>query len=212
LSSVLFVLHVDKCGFATVPERLLSLRFNLQQQSLLVEKEEFDYDGILIRTVYQNPSDIDGESIYVFFPGNYTVIGGISGSLISNTATQSHGSFSLFRRKTHPKMMPTLPSMRESPEFTILSSFGDDDNDNLPDPHLWNPDIVKLEDSHDEDDIELTLSVATMPTFDPSILSDSFVVSKTPSKTLDRDSCRLSDAPPSRVRSFSNFNKAGGSS
>jgi hypothetical protein len=68
-SSVPFVLHVDKRGFATVPERLLSLRFNLLQQSLLVEKEEFDHDGILVRTVYQKPNDINGESIFVVFPG-----------------------------------------------------------------------------------------------------------------------------------------------
>jgi hypothetical protein len=187
-SSVPFVLHVDKRGFATVPERLLSLRFNLLQQSLLVEKEEFDHDGILVRTVYQKPNDINGESIFVVFPGSYTVMGGLSSSSLSDTATQSPGSFSSFRRRSHPKMLSTLPSVKESPEFTIISSSSDDDDCDPPNPHLWDPDIVKLEDSLDEDDVDLASSSRSEPTTDPSILSDSFVVSDTPSKTLGSDS------------------------
>jgi hypothetical protein len=51
-SSIPFVISCDEHGFATVPESLLCLRFNLQQQSLLVEKEEFDSDGVLNHTIY----------------------------------------------------------------------------------------------------------------------------------------------------------------
>jgi hypothetical protein len=51
-SRVPFVLHVSNCGFATVPEQLLYVRFNLQEMSLLVEKEEFDDDGNLCHTVF----------------------------------------------------------------------------------------------------------------------------------------------------------------
>jgi hypothetical protein len=138
------------------------------------------------------------------------MMGGLSSSLLSDTATQSPGSFSSFRRKIHSRMKPTLPSVRESPEFTVLSSSSDDDDSNPPNPHLWNPDIVKLEDSHDEDDVELASSVRTVPASNPSILSDSLVVSETPSKTLGSDSCRLSDAPPSRMGSFSDFDRPGG--
>jgi hypothetical protein len=161
---------------------------------LLVEKEEFDYDGILVRTVYQNPSDIDGESIFVLFPGSYIVMDGLSGSFLSDIATQSPGSFSSFRWKSQSWIMPTLQLVRESSEFTILSSSSDDDDGETPNPHLWNRDIVKLEDSLDGDDVELASSVRSEPTSDPSIMSDSFLVSDTPSKTLGSDSCCLSDS------------------
>jgi RNA:NAD 2'-phosphotransferase (TPT1/KptA family) len=54
-STIPFVVHVDEEGYAVVNECLLCLRFHLQENSLLVEREEFDGDGNLIRTVYQNP-------------------------------------------------------------------------------------------------------------------------------------------------------------
>ena len=92
-------------------------------------------------------------------------------------------------------MKPTLLSMRESLEFTILNSSSNDDDSNPPNPHLWNPYIKKLEDSYNQDDGELAPSVRTVPASDSLILSDSFVVSETPSKTLGND-CHLSDAPP----------------
>jgi hypothetical protein len=45
---VSFVLHVNEDGYAIVSERLLCLKFHLQEMSLLVEREEFDSDGILL--------------------------------------------------------------------------------------------------------------------------------------------------------------------
>jgi hypothetical protein len=50
-SLVPFALYADDEGFAIVDECLLCLRFHLQEKSLLVEKEEFDSHGDLIRIV-----------------------------------------------------------------------------------------------------------------------------------------------------------------
>jgi hypothetical protein len=51
-SPVAFAFHADDDGYVVVDERLLCLRFHLQETSLLVEKEEFDSHGDLIRTIY----------------------------------------------------------------------------------------------------------------------------------------------------------------
>jgi hypothetical protein len=51
-SQVPFVLYVSNRGIATIPEQLLCVRFNLQEMSLFVEKEEFDDDGNLCYTVF----------------------------------------------------------------------------------------------------------------------------------------------------------------
>jgi hypothetical protein len=63
-SQVPFVLHVSNRGFAMVPEQLLCVRFHLQEATLLVEREEFDEDGNLCRTVYQKSYVSDGTSYY----------------------------------------------------------------------------------------------------------------------------------------------------
>lgn len=47
-SIVLFVLHVGDEGYAIVNEKLLCLKFHLQDTCLLVEREEFNDNGILV--------------------------------------------------------------------------------------------------------------------------------------------------------------------
>jgi hypothetical protein len=128
-SLVPFVLHVNDRGHATVPERLLCLRFHLQPQSLLVEREEFDCDGNLLRTVYQSPVVTDSGSFYKVFPGSYTIIGGIRSVEISQDSSLSPATVSSFQRRSCSRLKPTLPSVTESPEFNVLSSSDDEDTE-----------------------------------------------------------------------------------
>jgi hypothetical protein len=95
-SLVPFVLHINDRGHATVPERLLCLRYHLQPQSLLVEREEFDCNGNLLHTVYQSPVVTDSGSFYKVSPGSYTVIGGIRSVEISQDSSLSPATLSSF--------------------------------------------------------------------------------------------------------------------
>jgi hypothetical protein len=162
------------------------------------------------------------------------MIGCNNGHVLSPVPSQSPGSFSSFWRMNHTRMTPTLPFVRESPEFTILSSSDDDDDTILWNPDMWNPDIVKFEDSdddlvvypnpifnrqqrksehcvmpNDDNDDHVPLSVKTEPgtarSPTSSALSDSFIVSETPSQTLGSNSSRLSDVPPFKAGLSSDF-------
>ena len=64
------------------------------------------------------------------------MIGCNNDHVLSLVPSQPPGSFSSFRWMNHTRTTPTLSSMRESLEFTILSNFNDDNG-----TILWNPDI-----------------------------------------------------------------------
>ena len=50
---LLFLMTVEEEGYIDVNDRLLCLHFNIQHGPLvLVEREEFDEDMVLMRTVY----------------------------------------------------------------------------------------------------------------------------------------------------------------
>jgi hypothetical protein len=210
-SPVPFVLHVNDRGFATVPERLLCLRFHLPLQSLLVKKEEFDWDGKLSSTIYQKPVVTDNGTFYKVTPGRYTVIGGGDSHDISHASTLSPGSISSFKCMSRSRLRSTLPSVTESPEFTILSSSDDEGADPSnpvgakPSPPLSNAtvklehysqldpihvDCVDLEDDDGSDEF----GHATGQSPSSIVPSDSFVVSETPSRTIGSDSIRTSEA------------------
>ena len=54
--SVPFLMTVDKEGFLDVDDRLLCLHFNIQHGPMvLVEREEYDDDMVLMRILYQRP-------------------------------------------------------------------------------------------------------------------------------------------------------------
>jgi hypothetical protein len=95
-SQIPFVLHVNSRGFATVQEQLLCVRLNLQEATLLVERE-FDVDGNLCRTVYQKPYVCEGGSYYKVWPGSYTVVGGVCVFDLYGASSLSPGSVSSFQ-------------------------------------------------------------------------------------------------------------------
>jgi hypothetical protein len=204
-SQVPFVLHVSTRGFATVPEQLLCVRFNLQEMSLLVEKEEFDDDGNLCRTVFQKPYVSDKGSYYKAWPGSFTVIGGVLVFDPNRESTLSPTSISSFQQRSCARLMPTLPSVKEVPECTILISSEDEDAVKrcarpVNSARVFLRSRVKLEpmdrsgddDGSELDDVMINGSTGLSPT--SCNLSDDFIISETPSRTLGSDSVGLSDS------------------
>jgi hypothetical protein len=94
-----------------------------------VEREEFDGDGNLICTMYQNPIVSDEGTFYRVCSGSYTVIGSVTSLDISQASTFTPRSMSSFFRRGLTRLVPTLPSMRESLEYTLLSSSDDEGDD-----------------------------------------------------------------------------------
>jgi hypothetical protein len=180
-SKVPFILHVGNEGYAIVNEKLLCLKFHLQDTCLLVEKEEFDDNGALVQTVYQNSEVSNTGTCFRVMPGSYTVTGGLSSFDLSQASTLTPGSLSSFEHRGHLRMKLTLPSVRESPEFTLLSSSDDEDDDPIS---MY---TVKQEDVNPSTS-RLDKSPVTSP-------SDSFVVSETPSCTLAGYSILMSKSP-----------------
>ena len=69
-----FIMTVGREGYIDVDERLLCLRFNFKDGNLmLVEREEFDEDMVLMRTIYQKPRTSSGVWRYRVTPGHYVV-------------------------------------------------------------------------------------------------------------------------------------------
>ena len=69
-----FLMTVEEEGFIDVDDRLLCLYFNIQYSPLvLVEREEFDEDMVLMQTVYQRPRYSDVGIFYWVTLGYYKV-------------------------------------------------------------------------------------------------------------------------------------------
>ena len=65
---------IGKEDYIDVDERLLCLHFNFKDRNLmLVEREEFDEDMVLMRTIYQKPGTSSGVWKYRVTPGHYVV-------------------------------------------------------------------------------------------------------------------------------------------
>ena len=72
--SIPFVMTVDKEGFLDVDDRLLCLHFQIQHGPLvLVEREEYNDDMVVMRILYQRPRYSDDGVFYRVTPGFYKV-------------------------------------------------------------------------------------------------------------------------------------------
>jgi hypothetical protein len=107
-SLVPFAVYVDEEGFSVVDERLLCLRFNLQEATLLVEKEEVDSNGCLIRTIYQKPYITKNGSYYIVTLGSYNIIGGVTSFNMSQASILMPRSAASFERRAIGRMKPTF--------------------------------------------------------------------------------------------------------
>jgi hypothetical protein len=180
-SKVPFVLHVGNEGYAIVNEKLLCLKFHLQDTCLLVEREEFNDNGALVRTIYQNPEVSNIGTYFKVMPGSYTVTGGLTSFNLSQASTFTSGSLSSFECRGHLRMKPTLPFVRESPKFTLLSNSDDKDDDPIS---MY---TVKQEDVN-----LFTSRLDKSPITSPN---NSFVVSETPSRTFTGYSILMFESP-----------------
>jgi hypothetical protein len=180
-SKVPFVLHVGDEGYAIVNEKLLYLKFHLQDTCLLVEREEFNENGALVRIVYQNPEVSNTGTYFRIMLGSYTVTGDLTSFDLSQASTLIPGSLSFFEHCGHLRMKLTLPSMREFPKFMLLSTSDDEDDDPIS---MF---TIKQEDVNPSTS-RLDKSPVTSP-------SDSFVVFETPSCTLAGYSVLMSETP-----------------
>ena len=65
---------VDKEGFLDIDDRLLCLHFNIQHGPMvLVEREEYDDDMVLMQTLYQRPRYFNDGVFYRVTPRFYKV-------------------------------------------------------------------------------------------------------------------------------------------
>jgi hypothetical protein len=117
-------------------------------------------------------------------------------------------------------MMPSLPSISEVPEYTILSSSDEKDGKTIgtrfvKHEHVFLRSRVKLEpldtsgdgDQFESDDVLISSSSGLSPA--TCCPSDDFVVSETPSMTLGSKSVGLSDSTIRIVVSQAEFSPRG---
>jgi hypothetical protein len=107
-SPVPFAVHVDEEGFVVVDKRLICLCFNLEEATLLIEKEEVDSNGCFIRTIYQKPCITENGSYYRVTPGSYNIIGGMTSFNMSQASTRTPRSAASFERRAIGRMKPTF--------------------------------------------------------------------------------------------------------
>ena len=116
-----FLMTVEEEGNIDVDDRLLCLHFNIEHGPLvLVEREEFDEDMVLMRTVYQRPRYSDVEVFYQVTPGYYKVqwVGGSEIPSASLNIVGSRAASNLWRSHT-TQSKGKLPTVPESPKVDI---------------------------------------------------------------------------------------------
>jgi hypothetical protein len=159
---------------------------------------------------------------YRVTPGSYNIIGGVSSFNFSQASTLTPQSARGFNRQASVRMRPTLPSVMESSEYTVLSSSDEEEVD------LRSSSSMKSEDASidfsDDDSIEAGMDPS--PSGGPgqffnisepeSSHPGSFLVSDTPSRSLGYDTSHgskptsMGEAPPPDFTSsidFSGFQK-----
>ena len=118
--SALFVMFVKDIGFLDVEERLLCLHFDIEPGWLvIVEREEYDNDMVLMRTILQRPHFCIPRWSYQVTPRYYKVLSlasPISGSKQFTPTPQLISSFNVSKSE---KKVSRLPIIVESPEIKV---------------------------------------------------------------------------------------------
>ena len=122
-----FIIHVGDEEYITIDETVLCTRFQLVESTLLVEREEFDENGGVLRTVYINPTLTDNGWQYRVGSGSYTVIGAHVEMNILHVPTHSPHTYSSVERRSRPMMSP-LPIVAELLEHSVEELSSDDDS------------------------------------------------------------------------------------
>ena len=125
-----FIMFVDNMGFVDVEERLLCLHFNIEPGPLvIVEREEYDDDMVLMRTILQRPHTCIPRWSYQVRPGYYKVLSLPSRLSSSEESMPTPQSVSSFNVSKSEKGVSRLPTIVESPEIKVhcLSSGSESD-------------------------------------------------------------------------------------
>ena len=145
-----FIMCVESEGFVDVDERLLCLHFSIEVLVLLlVEREEYDEDMVLMRTIYQKPCySTDGYHNQVY-PGYYKVEQLCPPSMSSKINATSPISLPSNPKSdsVQPKRLPTLFENSEL-EVLTLSSNTESVSEDGPDSELIPKMLPFLEGSH----------------------------------------------------------------
>ena len=127
---------IGKEGYIDVDERLLCLRFNFKDRNLmLVEREEFDEDMVLMQTIYQKPHTSSGVWKYRMTRGHYVVQWLGSPISMLQQSTQTPSTISSFQWIAKGHFRNSLPTVVESPQIEVhclssdTNSSCDDDSE-----------------------------------------------------------------------------------
>ena len=132
-----FIMTVEHEGYLDVDERLLYLHFGIEVLPLLlVEREEYDEDMVLMRTIYQRPCYSAEGCHYRVFPGYYKVQQLCPPSASSKTHASSPIALPSEQKWTSPISLSSyqrstgtqghrLPTVIENSEFEVLTLSSD---------------------------------------------------------------------------------------
>ena len=98
------------------------------ESTLLVEREEFDDNGAVLRTIYVRPISTDNGWQYRVGSGSYTVVGARLEMNISQLPIHSPHTYSPVERRSRRPMMSPLPTIAELPEHSVEELSSDDDS------------------------------------------------------------------------------------
>ena len=123
-----FIIHVGDEEYVTIDETILCTRFRLVESTLLVEREEFDDNGSVLRTVYVKPISTDNGWHYRVGSRSYTVVGArLEMSMLQSPIHSPHTYSPVGRRSRRPIMSP-LPIVAELPEHLVEELSSNDDS------------------------------------------------------------------------------------
>ena len=125
-----FIMFVNDMGFVDVEERLLCLHFNIEPGPLvIVEREEYDDDMVLMRTILQRPHTCIPRWSYQVRPGYYKVLSLPSRLSSSEESMPTPQSISSFNVSKSEKGVSRLPTIVESPEIKVHCLSSDSESD-----------------------------------------------------------------------------------
>ena len=123
-----FIIHVGDEEYVTIDETVLCTRFRLVESTLLVEREEFDENGAVLRTIYIRPTSTDKGWQYRVGSGSYIVVGAHVEMNISHMPMHSPHTYSPIERRSRRPMMSPLPTVAELPEHSVEELSSNDDS------------------------------------------------------------------------------------
>ena len=134
-----FVMFVGPDGYLDVEERLLCQHFEIELgPSVVLEREEFDEDMVLMRTILQRPHSCIPRWSYRVFHGYYKVLSldsPLSASQQSLPTPESVTSLSRLSSGVRRSVLPTIP---KSPHVKVhfLSLDSESEGDDLSAPKV----------------------------------------------------------------------------